>query len=60
MKRRLSIEVEADTVTCGSCHGMTKKGRCLVFDSQLAQDRAPKTDLFLGWMRCRKCSEAEA
>ncbi len=59
MIRKLSIEIDADTITCGNCHGMTGIGRCKVFDTQLTQDRAPETHLFLGWMRCRKCSEAE-
>ena len=59
MKRRLSIEVDADTVTCGGCHGMTEEGWCMLFNVGLAKDKAPKTDRFLGWMRCRSCAEAE-
>lgn len=59
MVRRLSIEVDADTVTCGGCHGVTDNGICKVFNTKLASDLAPETGLFLGWMRCRKCSEAE-
>ena len=59
MMRRLSIEVDADTITCGACHGVTENGVCMVFDTPLAEDKVPKTDQFLGWMRCRQCAEAE-